>query len=58
MLGIFGGGKIIPNPRKAYRGGEDSYLVSSPTNSTLAVADGVGVGKAKVLIQEPLPTKY
>jgi len=47
MLGIFGGGKIIPNPRKAYRGGEDSYLVSSPTNSTLAVADGVGGWESK-----------
>ena len=34
-------------PRKAHRGGEDSYLVSSPTNSTIAVADGVGGWESK-----------
>lgn len=47
MLRLYSAGKIIPNPRKAYRGGEDSYIVSSPTNSTLAVADGVGGWESK-----------
>jgi len=47
MLRLFSAGKIIPHPRKAYRGGEDSYIVSSPTNSTLAVADGVGGWESK-----------
>jgi len=42
MLQLFSAGFNIPHPRKAHRGGEDSYLVSSPTNSTIAVADGVG----------------
>ncbi len=47
MLQLFSAGFNIPNPRKAYRGGEDSYLVSSPTNSTIAVADGVGGWESK-----------
>ena len=47
MLKLYSAGKIIPHPRKAYRGGEDSYIVSSPTNSTLAVADGVGGWESK-----------
>ena len=47
MLRLYSAGKIIPHPRKAYRGGEDSYIVSSPTNSTLAVADGVGGWESK-----------
>lgn len=47
MLRLYSAGKNIPNPRKAYRGGEDSYIVSSPTNSTLAVADGVGGWESK-----------
>ena len=47
MLRLYSAGKIIPNPRKAYRGGEDSFIVSSPTNSTLAVADGVGGWESK-----------
>ena len=47
MLRLYSAGKIIPNPRKAHRGGEDSYIVSSPTNSTLAVADGVGGWESK-----------
>ena len=47
MLRLYSAGKIIPHPRKAYRGGEDSFIVSSPTNSTLAVADGVGGWESK-----------
>jgi protein phosphatase PTC7 len=47
MLQLFSAGFNIPNPRKAQRGGEDSYLVSSPTNSTIAVADGVGGWESK-----------
>ena len=47
MLRLYSAGKIIPHTRKAYRGGEDSYIVSSPTNSTLAVADGVGGWESK-----------
>tara|TARA_R110001606_G_scaffold373117_1_gene530417 strand:+ start:2572 stop:3321 length:750 start_codon:yes stop_codon:yes gene_type:complete len=47
MLRLYSAGEIIPHPRKAYRGGEDSYIVSSPTNSTLAVADGVGGWESK-----------
>ena len=47
MLQLYSAGFNIPNPRKAHRGGEDSYLVSSPTNSTIAVADGVGGWESK-----------
>ncbi len=47
MLRLYSAGYNIPHPRKAHRGGEDSYLVSSPTNSTIAVADGVGGWEAK-----------
>jgi len=47
MLQLFSAGYNIPHPRKAHRGGEDSYLVSSPTNSTIAVADGVGGWESK-----------
>ena len=47
MLQLFSAGFNIPHPRKAHRGGEDSYLVSSPTNSTIAIADGVGGWEAK-----------
>ena len=47
MLQLFSAGFNIPHPRKAHRGGEDSYLVSSPTNSTIAVADGVGGWESK-----------
>ena len=47
MLRLFSAGYNIPNPRKAHRGGEDSYVVSSPTNSTIAVADGVGGWESK-----------
>ena len=47
MLRLYSAGYNIPHPRKAHRGGEDSYLVSSPTNSTIAVADGVGGWESK-----------
>jgi protein phosphatase PTC7 len=47
MLNLYSAGFNIPHPRKAHRGGEDSYLVSSPTNSTIAVADGVGGWESK-----------
>ena len=47
MLHLYSAGSNIPHPRKAHRGGEDSYLVSSPTNSTIAVADGVGGWESK-----------
>ncbi|MBO58549.1 MAG: hypothetical protein CMA77_06095 [Euryarchaeota archaeon] len=47
MVQLFSAGFNIPHPRKAHRGGEDSYLVSSPTNSTIAVADGVGGWESK-----------
>ena len=47
MLRLYSAGFNIPHPRKAHRGGEDSYLVSSPTNSTIAVADGVGGWESK-----------
>lgn len=47
MVNLFSAGYNIPHPRKAHRGGEDSFLVSSPTNSTIAVADGVGGWEAK-----------
>tara|TARA_Y100000310_G_scaffold335211_1_gene416697 strand:- start:3152 stop:3901 length:750 start_codon:yes stop_codon:yes gene_type:complete len=47
MLHLYSAGYNIPHPRKAHRGGEDSYLVSSPTNSTIAVADGVGGWESK-----------
>ncbi len=46
-LKLFSAGYNIPHPRKAHRGGEDSYLVSSPTNSTIGVADGVGGWESK-----------
>jgi len=39
---LFSAGANIPHPKKAHRGGEDAYLVSPPTHSTIAVADGVG----------------
>jgi len=39
---LFSGGANLPHPDKAHRGGEDAYLVSSPTHSTIAIADGVG----------------
>ncbi len=47
MLRLYSAGNTIPHPRKAWRGGEDSFIVSSPTNSTLAVADGVGAWEDK-----------
>ena len=47
MLRLYSAGFNIPHPRKAHRGGEDSYVVSSPTNSTIAVADGVGGWESK-----------
>lgn len=47
MLRLYSAGYNIPHPRKAHRGGEDSYVVSSPTNSTIAVADGVGGWESK-----------
>ena len=47
MLKLYSAGFNIPHPRKAHRGGEDSYVVSSPTNSTIAVADGVGGWESK-----------
>ena len=47
MLRLYSAGFNIPHPRKAHRGGEDAYLVSSPTNSTIAVADGVGGWESK-----------
>jgi protein phosphatase PTC7 len=47
MLHLYSAGFNIPHPRKAHRGGEDSYLVSSPTNSTIGVADGVGGWESK-----------
>tara|TARA_R110002110_G_scaffold150598_5_gene342661 strand:- start:6497 stop:7255 length:759 start_codon:yes stop_codon:yes gene_type:complete len=47
MLRLYSAGYNIPHPRKAHRGGEDSWLVSSPTNSTVAVADGVGGWESK-----------
>ena len=47
MLQLYSAGYNIPHPRKAHRGGEDSYLVSSPTNSTIGVADGVGGWESK-----------
>ena len=36
---LFAGVSNIPHPNKAYKGGEDSFVV---TNNLVAVADGVG----------------
>ena len=41
-LHLYSSGFNIPHTEKAHRGGEDSFVVSTPTNSTIAVADGVG----------------
>jgi len=41
-LHLYSAGFNTPHTEKAHRGGEDSFVVSTPTNSTIAVADGVG----------------
>jgi protein phosphatase PTC7 len=44
---LYSGVFNIPHTEKEHRGGEDSFVVSTPTNSTIAVADGVGGWSSK-----------